>query len=363
MKLGARILKTGIAIILALYVAKFLHIPSPVFAGIAAIFAIQPTIYRSYLTVVEQVQGNIIGTIIAASFVLAFGNDYLFVGLAAIVTLVIMVKLKLENAVRLALVTVIAVMEAPGGDFLQFAALRSSSILLGILSAFIVNMIFLPPKHETRLFQNISDVTEDILKWMRLTSRFASEEKLLKKDIGTIKDRMDKVNLLYTMFKEERRYFKKHEMAKHRKLVIYRQMTQVTQKSFEVLKLQNRYEHILNHLPDKLQIHIQNRLDYLVSYHEQLLMKFLGRVRSSVELDEIHDIGPDRHQLMETFIKEIRNSELADEFQPYHLMHILSAIVEYEEQLEHLDILITSFQTYHKKDNIVKLKDTPGQDS
>lgn len=61
MKLGARILKTGIAIVLALYLATWLGLPTPVFAGIAAVFAIQPSIYRSFLTIVDQVQANIIG--------------------------------------------------------------------------------------------------------------------------------------------------------------------------------------------------------------------------------------------------------------------------------------------------------------
>lgn len=37
MKLGARILKTGIAITLALFLSHIFDLPSPVFAGIAAI--------------------------------------------------------------------------------------------------------------------------------------------------------------------------------------------------------------------------------------------------------------------------------------------------------------------------------------
>ena len=42
MQLGARVLKTGVAIVFALFLAQLLNMPSPVFAGIAAIFAIQP---------------------------------------------------------------------------------------------------------------------------------------------------------------------------------------------------------------------------------------------------------------------------------------------------------------------------------
>ncbi|MFD3203724.1 aromatic acid exporter family protein, partial [Bacillus sp. LR_5] len=56
MKLGARIFKTGIAITLALYLASWIGLPAPIFAGIAAIFAIQPSIYRSFLIIIDQVQ-------------------------------------------------------------------------------------------------------------------------------------------------------------------------------------------------------------------------------------------------------------------------------------------------------------------
>ena len=68
MKLGARVLKTGVAIVFALFIAELLNVPAPVFAGIAAIFAIQPSIYRSYLTILEQIQGNLIGAAIAIIF-------------------------------------------------------------------------------------------------------------------------------------------------------------------------------------------------------------------------------------------------------------------------------------------------------
>jgi len=74
MKLGARVLKTGVAIVFALFLAELLQLPAPIFAGIAAIFAIQPSIYRSYLTIIEQMQANIIGATIAVIFGLVFGH-------------------------------------------------------------------------------------------------------------------------------------------------------------------------------------------------------------------------------------------------------------------------------------------------
>lgn len=358
MKLGARILKTGIAITLALFLADLLQMPSPVFAGIAAIFAIQPTIYRSYLSVIEQVQGNIIGASVAVIFVLVFGKDIFIVGLGAIIIITILLKLKLEKTISLTLVTFIVIMETPNPDFMQFALLRFSTIMIGILSSFLVNFIFIPPKYETKLFYRISGVTEEILKWTRLAMRHASEYRLLKKDIAIIKERLTKVNQFYSLYKEERRYFKRNDISKTRKLVIYRQMIIASQKGFEVLKLLHRSENVLYQLPDNLQLQIRERLDFLMYFHEQLLLKFIGKVPIESDLDSFQNIHIQRNELMNLFLREIKDYYIQDDFQSYQLMHMLSGIFDYEEQLEHLEILINSFKSFHKNVNKVTIEES-----
>ena len=235
MKFGARIIKTGIAIVLALYLAQLLNLPAPVFAGISAIFAIQPTIYRSFKTVMEQIQGNIIGAIVAVLFVLLFGNNFFLVGLAVVVVITINLKLKMENTIVLTVVTVIAIMENQQGNFLEFASFRFLSILLGILSSFIVNLVFIPPKYEAKVYSQISSTTEDILKWIRISTRHASEHTLLKKDISRIKDDLINMEQLFSMFKEERKY-KKENISISRKLVVYRQHHHHNKKSLRNIK-------------------------------------------------------------------------------------------------------------------------------
>lgn len=149
MKLGARIFKTGLAITLSLYVAIFLDLNPPMFAALAATFAIQPSIYKSYQTILEQIQANVISAVIAIVFVLAFGHHPFVVGVAVIVVIAIILKLKTESIIPLATVTVISIMESPTDNFIMFATTRFILIMIGVLSAFIVNMVFLPPKHET----------------------------------------------------------------------------------------------------------------------------------------------------------------------------------------------------------------------
>jgi uncharacterized membrane protein YgaE (UPF0421/DUF939 family) len=354
MKLGARILKTGIALILSLLIAQSLDLPSPVFAGIAAIFAVQPTIYRSYLSIIEQIQGNILGALLAVISVLLFGNNVFIIGLAAIILIALHLKLKLESAVGLSLVTLIAIMETPGDVFIQFAFIRFSTIMLGVLSAFIVNLVFLPPKYENKLYLKISNSTTEITKWIRLTIRGASEHALLKNDIEILKDSLIKIDQLYIMFKEERNVFKRNDVVKSRKLVIYRQMIATVRRALATLKRLHRYENDMVNLPDHLQNTIQQQLDILTHHHEHVMLKFIGKVKPNVIFEE-GDIGLNRKELFDLCLSS--HSQLTDEEQvaQYHLLQVISAIIEYDEDIDHLDLLITSFQSHHKEDSDITL--------
>ncbi|WP_071396098.1 FUSC family protein [Bacillus tuaregi] len=355
MKLGARILKTGIAIILSLLVARLIELPSPVFAGIAAIFAVQPTIYRSYLSILEQIQGNTIGALMAVIFVLLFGNHIFIIGLAAVIVIIISLKLKLENAIGLSLVTLVAIMETPGDTFIEFALIRFLTIMLGVLSAFLVNLIFLPPKYETKLYTQISNSTTEITKWIRLNIRGASDHKLLKNDIDKLKESMIKTEQLYLMYKEERS-FKKNNVLKTRKLVIYRQMINTLKRALDTLKRLHRFENEISSLPDDLQNMIQQQLDCLIHQHEHVMLKFISKVRPHVVFDE-GDICLNRKELFHIFLTYQLQASQESEDTNYHLMQIITAIVDYDEYIEHLDLLITSFQSYHKEENGLSLSD------
>ncbi|KIL47256.1 FUSC family protein [Jeotgalibacillus soli] len=353
MKLGARVLKTGIAIVLALFLSQLLQLPSPIFAGIAAVFVVQPTIYRSFVSILEHIQANLIGAAVAVLFVLLFGNHVVIIGLAAVITITIILKLRIESTIGLALVTLIAIMEVQNEDFITFALLRFATIMLGVFSSFIVNLIFLPPKYETKLFYKISTTTDDIVKWVRLSTRRATEHRLLKKDIEKFKERLIKIDQTYLMYKEERGYFKRNSVAKTRKLVVYRQMISSMRRSFEILKRLHRFENELNHVPESLQLIIQEQLDCLMSYHEQLLLRFVGKIKTTNENDQLNHTCMDHKEVTDIFMTEVNKARDEEGNNGYHLLHVLSAMLEYEEHLAHLDTLIASLQSYHHEENEV----------
>jgi uncharacterized membrane protein YgaE (UPF0421/DUF939 family) len=355
MKLGARVFKTGIAITLALVLAKLLDLPSPVFAGISAVFAMQPTIYRTYLSLVEQLQANVIGAFFAVIGVLIFGHNPFFIGLTAILVIALCVKLRLESTIPVALVTVIAIMEYTGDGFIQFALIRFSTILLGILAAFFVNLVFIPPKYEKKLYYKIVNNTENILKWIRMNIRHASEHNLLKGDIEKFKENMLKLEQLYLMYKEERDYFQKNKYKKSRKLVLYRQMITTTHRALETLKLLHRLENELQHMPMEFQQAIRSELDCLLNYHEQILLKFIGKIKYQPDSEIVTEACNSRKLLVEAFNNHyLKRCKEADN---YHLFPLIGIIIEYSEQLDHLDKLIDSFQNYHKDEQSFEIRE------
>ncbi len=351
MKIGARILKTGIAIILALSLSQLLDLPSPAFAGIAAIFAIQPTIFRSYRTIIEQLQGNAIGAAIAIVFVLVFGNNVFFVGLACIIVILINVKMKTESTLTLAVVTVIAIMENQSGNFFSFAFERFFTIMIGIFSSFVVNLLFIPPKYETKLYQQITSVSTDITKWIRISMRHASEHTHIKNDLLTFKDQVIKIEQLYLMYKEDKELFKKASKAKARKLVVYRQMLTTAKRALDILKKLNKYENQFLHMPEHFQADIKDKLDYLVTQHEHVNLKYIRKTKTTaVSCKEPTQSHQHLLNLFLTIQKKLEGQEDA-EHHLYHMMALISAIVEYEENIQHLDTLITSYQAFHKDDD------------
>ncbi|MCP8970968.1 FUSC family protein [Ectobacillus ponti] len=357
MKLGARILKTGIAITLALYAGILLGLPSPVFAGISAVFAVQPSVYRSYLTALEQLQANVIGAIFAIGFLLAFGNNPFIIGLTAVLVIALALKFRLENTIPIALVTVIAIMDYTGTGFFGFAFSRFITIMLGILAASLVNMVFMPPRYETKLYHRLEANTEEIVKWIRLNIRQASDFITLKTDIDRMKEKMIKLNHLYLLYHEERSYTKKARYVKNRKLVLFRQMLTTTNRALDTLKLLHRLENELHQMPQDFQELIRAELDCLVNYHEQVILKFIGKTKQQAAPDMWNEVCASKDQLIHVFGR-YQHSEQEDDYKTWlHLFPLIAAIIEYNQQLEHLDRLIGSFYTYHNPEDELNIQE------
>ncbi|MFG6117510.1 aromatic acid exporter family protein [Halobacillus sp. MO56] len=345
MKLGARMMKTGLAVAVAVYIASLTELTTPVVAGIAAVFSIQPSIYRSYQTVLEQIQANIIAVAVAIIVYYTLGDGAFIVGFSIILVIALNMQLKMnENTIIFAVVALILLMEPTQMAFLPYAGARFTSLMIGILSAFAVNLAFVPPKYETNLFRQIDRNTSDILQWLRVTIRHLNDEPALKTEMNRLQDEIRYIDQTYLLYKEERTYLKKNRFAKARKMVLFRQLIATTKKSFDVLKAFHRLEGDIDNIPPAFKEVLVTELDKVIHAHEKLILSLMGRIRKTHKESLRETEEPNIPILVERLIRIYEDDRDPDKLV---FLPLASQLMEYHHHLEHLKRILQSYQHFH----------------
>ncbi|MBS8264278.1 aromatic acid exporter family protein [Mesobacillus boroniphilus] len=335
MTLGPRVLKTGVAVALALYITKWIGLEPPVFAAIAATFTIQPSIYRSWKQVLEQFQANTLGAIIAIASIYLFGNNPIVIGFVTVIVIIISLKLKMESSISLTLITVLIMMSSSEFNGIITAANKFIIVLVGMGSAFLVNLIISPPNYN----KNFNEKMDDSFKTMSLLIRTAISNELtektfqdqwsqLRKDIAKLED-------LYKILDEERKKISKVKPLDVRELVVFKQMLACLHHGLRLLDIVE--DHFFQSRPEPQETNeFDDQFEELIQYHEMILLKYSGKIR---ELDM-----ESRHRKSGLFLESIMEDRSIERNDRLRLTIIGSAIYDYAFQLDRLNELIDQYQ-------------------
>lgn len=333
MTLGPRILKTGIAVALALFVCTIFQLEPAVFAGVAAIFTIQPSIYRSWKQVLDQLKTNTLGAAIALFTIYFIGRDPIVIGLVMIIVIMICMRMKMESSISLTLVTVLAIMGAPGHEDFLFAANRFGIILVGMASAFLVNLLILPPKYKHVYREKVHAVFQNMSLLMRTAISNEMKEKSFQEDSDKLREDIKRLEEIFKILDEERENMSKLNPQDIRELVVFKQMLKTIQHGSEVLEVIE--EHYFQSAKDELENELfDQKLEELIKYHELILLKYDQKLKNEEELTEniISESG--------LFLEKIMDIYREDRGHKLRLVVIGSSIFEYAFQLKRLDQLI-----------------------
>jgi uncharacterized membrane protein YgaE (UPF0421/DUF939 family) len=357
LKLGARVIKTGIAVILALAIASLLPKEAGLkaIAAVSAVVAMQPSVYRSIKTIADRANGNIIGAVLAVLMVTAFGNHFVIMGVTVILLIAILFRFNLAHVATLASVTALIIMGQHTGNFYVSAFFRFILVMIGVLSSSIVNLIFLPPKFESKLYYNALNISTDIFMWFKLVLNDTSEYHQIKEDRGLISKRVLKLEQIFEYYEEERPLTKKQLHAQNRKKILFKEIVRVTRQAYAVLKRMNRYQHDLHSLNNELLLQIKLDIDSLTAFHEQIFISLSKKAKYDVDFEDTSVDNPQKKDLMDAFQKELIQNPYQTEYSYANIMQIISAIEEYRYTLRHLDRLRISFFSYHQDDNKIEL--------
>lgn len=332
MTIGARVLKTGLAVAIALWVGELIGLDAPLIAAIAAIFTIQPSIYRSWMQVLEQVQSNVLGALIAVAAVALLGNSPIMVGLACIGVILLCIRLKAEATISLTLVTVVVIMEAQGQGWL-LALDRIGAILTGMASAFAVNVVIAPPRHRQRFLKLVSEAQSMLSRLLRTVVSNELKENVYRKEQEELRTKLRKLEEFYAMFAEERVWRKKSRQKRARMLVVYKGMLSALERGYALIEAVEE-QYWATSTPKAWNRLIDREIEVLCGYHEHLLWKWEGKMKPGASMAA----PPKNASLLLSEAIEERLEENAPA--RARMLVITAAVHTYEERLRRLDKLM-----------------------
>lgn len=330
MTFGARMLKTGMAVTLALYIVLWFNLSSPVIAAVASIFAMQPTIYRSWRYLMDQLQTNTLGAVLAMLGGMLFSNEPIAVGLVCILVIMICLKLKMGDTIGITLVTVIAVMEA-SGDF-EFALNRFALSLIGILSAFLINILIFPPKPRVQYENQIRETFDQLSLLLRTAISDEMKEAVFRNEKRSLEDTINSLTDKYKLMEEDQKKLKAPKFSESKQMVIYKQMLKTLRKGYGVLDAVEQHYFQAERTPE-LDQEFDKHLEKLIKFHEHIMLKFDDKLKpNSVEAEEFERENDE-------FLSRMLAYYAAEQTGILRLSIVSAEMYEYGHQLERLNKL------------------------
>jgi uncharacterized membrane protein YgaE (UPF0421/DUF939 family) len=323
MRLGARTVKTGIAVVLAIYITQWLGLSDGVsFSAATAALAIQPSLYRSFKELVDQMKGNIIGILIALISVTLFGNHPFVIGLIVIIAITVNIALKYISDISLLIFVVIAVSVGVKQHYYIAILHRFDLILIGIGCALVVNVLFIPPNHERRLFDDIKTVRTHLSLLMR--NMMNRDIQNFSQERSSVQRQIAGASTLFGLYREE--HGRVRNKAKYaRKILIFQRMTALLEEEMFVIQTiekQFQKSRHIDFLTEFRQIVVMAN-----AYHEKILGKYEGKIKS-----------PLKHVKYEELFQKL--AHLNQQELSFPTLAILVALVEWCDNLDRLDRLV-----------------------
>lgn len=348
MNIGARIIKTGLSVTLALIIANLLHMQPAVLSAVAAVIAIQPSIMRSWKYVKEVTVTNIVGALFATLGFYLFGTQPVFIGIIVILTIAVNLKLGLNKSVNLSVLTVIAILTSNLHDStLSTVVNRFSLVAIGVISSFLINILVLPPKHDQRFYDSIRKLNEKLNTLLRLApekeisiSTFKQEKNSLDKLYNKTRDLFDLLN------EEKRRMWVKDRQLFVRRIVIFRQALKVVQKEISLFEKIEKHLNKMVDISNKETQEVKDTVNELLQYQETIFLIYEGKIVPKAITNK--DSKAKRKRIvskMKCTVNELmKHYDPANEELWWRLFPIVNALIETENELEKLEVLVVNYK-------------------
>jgi len=226
--IGPRTVKTGLAVSLALFLADLRGSPSPIFAAIGAIVAMNRTLGDAFETCLTQFCGILLGASFGTVFVSVFPEfRYVRVGLGLILLILICVGLRLQFAVSLAGIVLISICLSPPEEAFFYGINRLCDTSIGLGVALIINVCIKPYNNYGKVWNLCAHFLQSIPEYV--------QERILEgryPDLLPLRRQMARLGDELTIFEKQRL---SHSQERQEQAVMLRGCEQLAQSILDEL--------------------------------------------------------------------------------------------------------------------------------
>lgn len=156
--LGGRVLKTALAVAVAVSIAQALGLERVTLTAIVAVVTVQKTFYHSLLQSIAKVGSVLMGALLGTSLGALFGNNPITFAVVTILSIIFCLRLKWQEQIPITLVTAVHMISFPGGSFQVLVFMEQIFLaFIGAVSALGVNYFF-TPNHNQELQSKIKEI-------------------------------------------------------------------------------------------------------------------------------------------------------------------------------------------------------------
>ncbi len=160
---GGRVLKTALAVTLAIFLTDLLGMDRVTLAAIVALLTVQRTFYHSLLQSAAKLGSVLLGGVVGTAFSYIIGPTPLGYGLVTLVAIYACLRLHWQDHIVLTAVTAITVVFSGSDVPYTFSLEQIATAMLGAISALGINFLF-TPNHRKDVLEKLEQADERIRK-------------------------------------------------------------------------------------------------------------------------------------------------------------------------------------------------------
>jgi|SRR5680860_345928 len=158
MFIGARTIKTGLAVTTTFLICKAFQIEPASFAAITAVVNMQPSVSKSLNNAWEQIGVHLLAATLSLIIGLLFGTNPITIGLGVILIILLCNRIGWSGGIVLGIVSIIFILDSPPEIFLTHALARTISIFIGVGVALLINRVLAPPRYKPKLLSALQSL-------------------------------------------------------------------------------------------------------------------------------------------------------------------------------------------------------------